>query len=235
VFEIENREKVRRNSHYSMCLKRDNLSRFGGVLRITSVLHDPERSERLARYNKIFQMRSTSDYLSTLAKHSRFARCFAEGEGVSRLTAAPVKNTLCPNSNKSSASPAVEEFFNLCRRVFPFPFQFVLTDNRSEFKKHFDKKVRDLHMTHYHTYPRTPKMNAEIERFNRTLSDAFIKQHRMLLAYDIDAFNEKLIDWLLWYNTRRPHWSLGLVSPLKYIVSTLTANESHMLWTDTSD
>ncbi len=58
--------------------------------------------------------------------------------------------------------------------------------------------------------PRTPKMNAEIERFNR-----------------------QLMDWLLWYNTRRPHWSLGLVSPLRYIVSTLSEEESQMLWAST--
>lgn len=76
-------------------------------------------------------------------------------------------------------------------------------------------------------------MNAEIERFNRTLSDAFIKHNKLLLAYDIDTFNQKLIDWLLWYNTRRPHLSLGLISPLKYIVSTLSEKESHILWTDT--
>ena len=76
-------------------------------------------------------------------------------------------------------------------------------------------------------------MNSEIERFNRTLSDAFIKQNRMLLAYDIEAFNQKLIDWLLWYNTRRPHWSLGLISPLRYICNQLPARESQMIWTST--
>src|SRR3989338_1378256 len=86
---------------------------------------------------------------------------------------------------------------------------------------------------HFNTYPRSPKQNSEIERFNRTLSDAFIKQQRYLLAYDIDRFNEKLIDWLLWYNTRRPHWSLVLVSPLKYIVNKLPTEECHMLWTST--
>ena len=49
----------------------------------------------------------------------------------------------------------------------------------------------------------------------------------------LEAFNKKLIEWLLWYNTRRPHWSLGPISPLKHIVNTLTIKESHMLWTDT--
>ena len=52
--------------------------------------------------------------------------------------------------------------------VFPYPLQSVLTDNGSEFMKHFDEEIRRLHKTHWHTYPRTPKMNAHVERFNRT-------------------------------------------------------------------
>jgi len=77
-------------------------------------------------------------------------------------------------------------------------------------------------------------MQSEVERFNRTLHEAFIARNQQLLAYDIDAFNRKLIDWLLWYNTRRPHWSLGLISPLKYICNQLPVPESQMLWTDTN-
>jgi len=74
-------------------------------------------------------------------------------------------------------------------------------------------------------------MNAEIERFNCTLSEAFITQQRMLLAYNLDAFNKAVMEWLLWYNTRRPHWSIGLIPPLRYIVKNLPAAESQMCWT----
>ncbi|MEI8174883.1 MAG: integrase core domain-containing protein [bacterium] len=134
---------------------------------------------------------------------------------------------------KNHSSDATVDFMKKFKNVAPISLTHVQTDNGSEFAKHFDIFLEKNGIIHFHTYPRTPKMNSEIERFNRTLSDAFIKQNRMLLAYDIDAFNQKLIDWLLWYNTRRPHWSLGLISPLRYIVSTLSAEESHMLWTDT--
>src|SRR3989344_1257770 len=102
-------------------------------------------------------------------------------------------------------------------------------------KGHIGGLVKADSIIHFHTYPRCPKQNSEIERFNRTLSDAFISRNLHLLVYDIDAFNQKLIDWLLWYNTRRPHWSLGLISPLRYIVSTLTAKESQMCWTSTKN
>jgi transposase InsO family protein len=133
----------------------------------------------------------------------------------------------------SHSSDTATDFIRLFTKVSPIPTTHIQTDNGSEFANHFEIHLEKNGIVHFHTYPRCPKMNTEIERFNRTLSDAFIKQNRYLLAYDIELFNKKLIDWLLWYNTRRPHWSLGLVSPLKYIVSTLSEQESHMLWTDT--
>jgi len=40
-------------------------------------------------------------------------------------------------------------------------------------------------------------MQSEIERFNRTLSEAFISRNRQLLAYDLDEFNKRMMNWLL--------------------------------------
>ena len=134
---------------------------------------------------------------------------------------------------KNHSSDAAKDFMQKFKHVAPVSLTHVQTDNGSEFEKHFHMYLTNAGIIHFNTYPRSPKMNAEIERFNRTLSDAFIKRNRLLLAHDIDRFNLLLMDWLLWYNTRRPHWTLGLVSPLKYIVSKLTARESQMCWTST--
>jgi putative transposase len=134
---------------------------------------------------------------------------------------------------KNHSSDSATDFMKKFKSVAPVSLTHVQTDNGSEFAKHFEMYLEKNDIIHFHTYPRCPKQNSEIERFNRTISDAFIKRNRQLLAYDIDAFNNRLIEWLLWYNTRRPHWTLGLVSPLKYIVSTLSARESQMLWTST--
>jgi transposase InsO family protein len=93
----------------------------------------------------------------------------------------------------SHASKAAEEFFEKWIRVFPYPTTFVLTDNGSEFKKHFSARLRELQITHYHTYPKTPKMNAHMERFNRTIQEEFIDWHSGLLL-DLDRFNTALMD-----------------------------------------
>lgn len=134
----------------------------------------------------------------------------------------------------SHASHHAADFMRTFKDVAPVSLTHVQTDNGSEFADHFEAYLTKQGIIHFHIYPRTPKMNAEIERFNRTLSEAFISKNRMLLAYDLDAFNHALMDWLLWYNTRRPHWSIGLISPLRYIVNKLPAEESHMCWTSTA-
>jgi transposase InsO family protein len=132
----------------------------------------------------------------------------------------------------SSASAA--DFLKKVIEVCPFPVTELQTDNGSEFALRFEEACTVLGLTHFHTYPRSPRMNGTVERFNRTLSEDFIAWHLPLLRDDLHAFNEKLVDWLLWYNTTRPHEALGLVSPLRYIVSTLSSEECQMWWTRTT-
>lgn len=133
----------------------------------------------------------------------------------------------------SHASLAAKEFFEYCRKVFPVPFAFVLTDNGSEFKKHFSKELKRLHLIHYHTYPKTPKMNAHCERFNRTIQEEFIDYHAYFLKYPF-IFNQKLMEWLIWYNTERPHAAFkNRLAPLQFLLSLTPAQKCNLGWTYT--
>ena len=119
----------------------------------------------------------------------------------------------------SHASLAAKEFFGYCIKTFPFPIAFVLTDNGSEFMKHFEQELKRLHLQHYHTYPKTPKMNAHVERFNRTIQEEFIDYHAGELL-DVTVFNRKLIDWLIWYNTERVHHAFAnTMTPVEFMLS----------------
>ena len=119
----------------------------------------------------------------------------------------------------SHASLAAKEFFDYCCKVFPFPIAFVLTDNGSEFAKHFAGELKQLHLIHYHTYPRTPKMNSHLERFNRTIQEEFIDYHAGELL-NTHIFNRKLIEWLVWYNTERVHYAFqNKLSPVEFMLS----------------
>jgi transposase InsO family protein len=94
----------------------------------------------------------------------------------------------------------------------------IQTDNGSEFMKDFHSECEKRNIQHYFTYPCTPKMNAFIERFNRTLEEEFIMWNRRYMQ-DVSSFNklnEKLQEYVIYYNTIRPHSSLGYLSPVAY-------------------
>ena len=107
----------------------------------------------------------------------------------------------------------------------------VLSDNGSEFLKHFQKTLEENQITHYFTYPRRPKMNSHCERFNRTLQEMFIDFHEDLLFSDLQTFNQKLADWLIKYNTIIPHHGIELMSPVQWLIK--YHPECHMCWTNT--
>lgn len=133
---------------------------------------------------------------------------------------------------RNHSALAAQEFFNLVKIVFPIPIDYVLTDCGSEFQKEFDQAIRAAHKDHWHSYPRTPKMNAHDERFNRTIQEEFVDYHLEDLL-EPHVFNDKLIDYLLWYNGQRPHWGINLLSPIQFLVNNY--NKCNMLWPHTQN
>lgn len=127
------------------------------------------------------------------------------------------------------SSKTSQDFFKKLEAVAPFKISRAQTDNGMEFLKRFREELERKRITHFFTYPRRPQQNAHIESFNRTIQEDFINWHQDLLANNIHAFNQKLIDWLLWYNTKRPHSSINRQSPVQYLIETL--GFSKMLWT----
>ena len=85
---------------------------------------------------------------------------------------------------------------------------------------------------HWHTFPRSPKMNAHCERFNRTVQEEFVDVHEELLFYDLPRFNDRLLDWLYWFNAERPHHALGLKTPLDILANHI-GPECRKYWPNT--
>lgn len=234
----------------SVLMKMDNVADLSAST-VGRILNDLKRQGVLAKNTKLSYYANTDSFREKMKLKRKKLRSkghtgglvkadsivrFTDGIKRYIVTAIDKENKFAfAYAYKNHSSDSATDFMKKFKSVAPLSLTHIQTDNGSEFSKHFEIYLEKSGIVHFHTYPRCPKMNTEIERFNRTLSDAFIKQNRLLLAHDIDTFNQKLIDWLLWYNTRRPHWSLGLISPLKYIVSTLPDRECHMLWTDTAN
>ena len=143
------------------------------------------------------------------------------------------KRTAFAGAYTNHGSSSAADFLKKCRDVLPDCPDALQTDNGSEFALHFSAAVKELGVTHFHTYPRSPKMNAHVERFNRTLDEEFLQWNRALLRDDVAAFNDKLVDWLLWYNGERPHHALGQVSPFRAMMRALPAEECQRWWTHT--
>ncbi|MGQ9638820.1 MAG: integrase core domain-containing protein [Thermodesulfobacteriota bacterium] len=119
------------------------------------------------------------------------------------------------------SSKTATDFFEKLQKAAPFEIKRIQTDNGAEFQKRFRDALERKGIIQFFNYPRRPQMNAQVERFNRTIQEDFIDWNLDLLSKDIDAFNQKLVDWLLWYNTQRTHSSLKGQSPLQYLISNL--------------
>lgn len=114
---------------------------------------------------------------------------------------------------KTLSSASATDFLVKLRQVAPFDVIRVQTDNGAEFHKHFHAAIEQLTITHFWSYPRSPKMNAKIERYNRTVQEEFVDWYQPELTEDLADCNSQLMDWLIWYNAERPHWSLRLTAP----------------------
>ena len=134
---------------------------------------------------------------------------------------------------KTLSSDTAKDFLMKLESVAPFHIQAIQTDNGKEFMKHFRDYAQVRGLTHYYNYPNYPKMNSFVERFNRTIQEQHIGWH-MNDLYEPNEFNLGLMKYLVWYNTEKPHTSLGKLPPLKYYLDNFVdINQSSMLWTST--
>jgi len=157
---------------------------------------------------------------------------FIDGMKVYLITAIDVKLkfafALPYSSNLSSRSNL--DCFKKLELVYPFTIKSVQTDNGLEFLGAFDAYLQKKGIKHVFTYPRCPRINGVVERFNRTLREDFLNPNLHLIRSP-KLFHDKLIDFLLFFNTKRPHQSLGQRSPLGYALE--EGYLSQMYWTCT--
>lgn len=114
------------------------------------------------------------------------------------------------------SSKTARDVFKQFQELNPTPIHTVQTDNGSEFLKSFHIYLEEQKIKHQFIYPRMPKVNAFIERFNRTIQEECILRNDEIY-YDQQAFAKKLQKYLYWYNYQRPHASLKYMSPMTFI------------------
>lgn len=119
---------------------------------------------------------------------------------------------LVKSLSSKQAKTVLMKFIN----QYQYRVRTVQTDNGSEFLKDFDAYLQQQSIVHHFIYPHSPKINGVVERFNRTIQDEFINRSDEIY-YNLFSFEEKLLHYLNWYNTKRPHYSLKMQTPIAYL------------------
>ena len=90
----------------------------------------------------------------------------------------------------------------------------VRSDNGLIFQsRRFRSACRDYRLRQEFITPYTPEQNGIIERFFRSLKEECVWQHRFENFSDA---KRAIAQWIEWYNTGRPHQSLGYKSPREF-------------------
>jgi hypothetical protein len=83
----------------------------------------------------------------------------------------------------------------------------------------FDRICRENGIEHLLTAPRSPTTTGKIERFHRTMRAEF-DTRRMFSS--LRTAQQALDEWVSYYNTERPHQSLGMATPAEKFTTTTT-------------
>jgi transposase InsO family protein len=123
-----------------------------------------------------------------------------------------------------------QDFYQRFKQVDPGTIRIWQTDHGQENLGVFDAALVKDGIPHVFSYPRCPKINAFIERYNRTLQEEFINNHLDSIL-DHKQFAQQLAEYLIFYNCQRPHQALNMLSPLQFLVQ--KGYMSHMSLTRT--
>jgi len=107
---------------------------------------------------------------------------------------------------------------NLINVEYGIQFEAMMTDNGSEVSSRggkkeehpFERMLIELGIVHKYTRPYRPQTNGKVERFWRTLNDDLIEG---TYFESLDHFKDELEQYLLYYNTARPHQGIKGCTP----------------------
>jgi len=161
-------------------------------------------------------------------------RICCDGQSVYVITAVDLATRLAvAKAYKSPSSANAKDFLMILLMFFPaqFSIRMIHTDNGSEFLKFFDSECARLNIKHVFSYPKTPDMHGYIESFNYTIQREQLKKTDALL--EPIQLNRKIVEYLITYNSFRPHKHLDYKTPLEVYCNYWNNSEKvhTMLWT----
>jgi|SRR5579859_1068516 len=116
---------------------------------------------------------------------------------------------------KTNTSGYAEDFLQRLMYLVAGRIEIMHSDNGSEFQGAFEKACQTLHILQIYSRPYTPKDNPALERFNNTVQQEWLDFSEVGITELLDA-NKDLTNWLIKYNSYRPHQALDYLTPLEY-------------------
>jgi transposase InsO family protein len=112
------------------------------------------------------------------------------------------------------------KMINTLNVTYGLVFAEIMSDNGAEFasrnnrEEHpFEAMLLELGIKHRYTRPYRPQTNGKVERFWRTLDDDLIEG----TTFDnLDHFANELFEYIVYYNSFRPHQALGGIAPKEF-------------------
>jgi hypothetical protein len=117
-------------------------------------------------------------------------------------------------SYTTHSSFAVKDFLSRLEYLLGARPEIILTDNGSEFQKHFEQACQEKHIKRYYSRVRTPKDNPEVERMIKTYLEEWLVDGKW--SPSLYGMNKYITDFLITYNSIRPHEKLNYLTPLAY-------------------
>ncbi len=117
--------------------------------------------------------------------------------------------------HRRATALAATHFLDTLLERFPFPVKALQVDGGSEFAAEFELACQQKQLPLFVLPPKSPKLNAHVERSHRTHHEEFYQVHA-----DSDQppqLNQQLRRWEHTYNCVRPHQSLAYLTPLEFV------------------
>ncbi len=125
-------------------------------------------------------------------------------------------------ASSRATAPAAARFINTIIKRMPFTVRAIQVDGGSEFQSTFEEACQKLDIRLFVLPPRSPKLNGQVERANRTHAEEFYEVTDA--EFDIPSLNPALLQWEQIHNTVRPCQAINYLTPHGYLMSKYSIN-----------
>jgi putative transposase len=117
--------------------------------------------------------------------------------------------------HRRATSLAAARFLETLLDRLPFPVKALQVDGGSEFAAEFEQACQHKQLPLFVLPPKSPKLNAHVERSHRTHHEEFYQVHAD--SDQVPLLNRQLRRWEHTYNYVRPHQSLAYLTPQEFV------------------